>query len=1527
MNKIKLGLDLGTNSIGWAVVEKQDGKYNFLEKFDKNGDLIPSKGSYIFPKGVNADENSKAAERTGFRGARRRLERLILRKIATLKVLDEFGLCPKFEENELGNWKNKKIYPCENEKFIEWQRTGKKNGNIESEKLKQPYYLRHLAATKDGLMNSEQGKLQLGRAFYHLAQKRGYLSNGEEEQSEDKLELFKSEVVKLLDEHIRIDDFKEPFQVIFESRKGDEKVKKLGKKINKKIEKEKEFDKLKAFIIEELNKPENLGKVMTEIGELSKAIEKAVENGECAPTMGSYFNSIYAKADKKTGLITKLRGRCTHREDHYEKEFNFICKKQNIDGELKEQLHHAIFYQRPLKSQKGLVAMCTLEPKRKRIAVSHPLFEEFRMWESINRIKIGKEKTKLDFLTKEEKELIKPLFLQKTDFDFIKIANKLSGEEMYCYIKKPQEVFYKGNIKGGVANIFFNFPLDKKFSACPTISALSKLLGKDKFNEIPFLNSGYKDEKNKTQISVEDIWHCLFGDDIVKPNKEIIKKATIRKEFAEKHLKLDEKGIEDFQKIKLVKGYGNLSKAALKKIVPFLKKGEIYSNAVFLANISEVLNRKLSQNEQKIISEKINEAINIHNLEKQNIGIVNNYISKLKSIKDEILGNNAFSINSHKKSLTSEIVNWVGEIQYNKISLSEKEDLINNCWQKFSDVALEKTSKEITYISTKTIPEFIFDKLTETFPNDKIDVSKLYHPSAMETYKQADKKLGNPEISSIKNPVFNRSMHQIKRLCNELIKKGIVDKDTEVNVEVAGEINSASYRKAIAKWQKEQEIIRDWAKKEIVNTYPQECQHEINPSDIDITKYILWKEQNHQCLYTEEQISICKFLGGDTTFDIEHTIPRSKYHDNSLSNKTLANAKFNRDIKKDKLPGLLNENFNGKTINLERIINNRNKNLNSYSILWQLQQVNIQWNVSLWSLKKEYKKFKNAAKAITDPISHDEVMTKAHYTKIKLDYLSKKYKNFECEEITNQFTNANLVDTRIIAKYARAYLNSYFKKVNVVNGKITETLRKMWGLEKEYEIKNRDNHIHHCIDAVTVACVEKGTANLISETFHNYESDYFKGNNNPKYKIKQPMEDFANRMHNLHNEVLIFHKQIDRIKPLLDAVENGNNVKQNLRGKLNSQNPYAHIKKNDKLIFAQRKPITKISGGDIENIIDDGIKIRLLNLADTKGWEKLMEFIVKENEVVVEKEIEHKKGIAFKIYEKIKKDDTKKEIMKDNITKQNFSTEFSSVKDLIEMLFKEIIRCDIDENKRENYKAKITKEVTNLTRTKGLEILLKESDGVIILPEFYDEKKNKQIGRMVIKNIRLKSGKTDTNIKPYKEYRKIDKSKDDWQQNYYFAKEAGSNYEARIFGDLIPDENGKLKNRKYQLINHYNIVKTIFEKETEKPILKLHQGDMFLVFDKNPNDEIKWNDVNDLQNRLFKIVKFTETENIVLQRHNYAKGNVDTANAINSEKNLSNLSEIVLRRSPSTLRVIPAKIDTLGKIDVNFSKAFIELNS
>jgi len=51
-------------------------------------------------------------------------------------------------------------------------------------------------------------------------------------------------------------------------------------------------------------------------------------------------------------------------------------------------LRKAIFYQRPLKSQKGLIGKCPFETNKSRCAVSHPLFEEFRMLCFLNNIKI-----------------------------------------------------------------------------------------------------------------------------------------------------------------------------------------------------------------------------------------------------------------------------------------------------------------------------------------------------------------------------------------------------------------------------------------------------------------------------------------------------------------------------------------------------------------------------------------------------------------------------------------------------------------------------------------------------------------------------------------------------------------------------------------------------------------------------------------------------------------------------------------------------------------------------------------------------------------------------------------------------------------------------------------------------------------------------------------------------------------------------------------------------------------------------------
>ena len=110
-----MGLDLGTNSIGWAVVDKEGNDFSLVDK-----------GARIFSEGVKSEkgiESSKAAERTGYRSARKIKFRRKLRKYETLKVLSENGMCP-LSVDEVQEWRKSgfKKYPL-NPEFLKWLRT------------------------------------------------------------------------------------------------------------------------------------------------------------------------------------------------------------------------------------------------------------------------------------------------------------------------------------------------------------------------------------------------------------------------------------------------------------------------------------------------------------------------------------------------------------------------------------------------------------------------------------------------------------------------------------------------------------------------------------------------------------------------------------------------------------------------------------------------------------------------------------------------------------------------------------------------------------------------------------------------------------------------------------------------------------------------------------------------------------------------------------------------------------------------------------------------------------------------------------------------------------------------------------------------------------------------------------------------------------------------------------------------------------------------------------------------------------
>ncbi len=169
-----LGLDIGTNSLGWAILDSDQ------QKFTHSGVVIFQQG-IPEEKGIEA-EKSPAAERQTFRSARRLKYRRRLRKYHTLKILIEHGMCP-LTLPELQDWIRRGIFPIENKAFINW---------IGSTKEANPYYFRAKAAEE------KLPPMELGRAFYHLAIRRGFKSSRKDADAEkDETSEFKKGISDL----------------------------------------------------------------------------------------------------------------------------------------------------------------------------------------------------------------------------------------------------------------------------------------------------------------------------------------------------------------------------------------------------------------------------------------------------------------------------------------------------------------------------------------------------------------------------------------------------------------------------------------------------------------------------------------------------------------------------------------------------------------------------------------------------------------------------------------------------------------------------------------------------------------------------------------------------------------------------------------------------------------------------------------------------------------------------------------------------------------------------------------------------------------------------------------------------------------------------------------------------------------------------------------------------------------------------------------------------------------------------------
>jgi len=1058
-----LGLDLGTNSIGWAVVEKDDKKMALLQK-----------GVRIFQEGVKIEkgiEGSKAAERTGYRSARRIKYRRKLRKINTLKALSDFGYCPKLTNEELNNWRYNKVYP-ENIAFKEWWLT-------DEETQKTPYFFRNLIVTSKLDLAKKEDRFAIGRAFYHMTQRRGFLSN-------------------------RLEGTKE-----------------------------------------------SEGAVKKSIAEISKV------KGD--KTLGQYFYEKYQNGEK-------IRDTYTHREEHYLEEFKRICAFQDLPDTFVSQVHRAIFYQRPLKSQKGLIGKCVFEPTKPRCAVSRPEFEEYRMLCFINNIKIKTPNDeKMRPLNLKEREIVTPRFYLKRDhFDFEDIAKHLAPKKQYK--------FYK-DLNKFPEDWLFNYSMNTTVSGCP-VSARFMELFDDDFQNIQFKYLREKDDK-KSVIDINDIWHVLYTFD---SDEKLVDFARIRLSFNKEQIK-------EFLKIRLKQDYASLSLKAIRKILPYLREGLIYSHAVFLANMEEVIPSKIwcDDNNREIIRNEIHIIIQTQNEEKQILEIVNGFIKNNRGVvfawSDEASG-------FYKKDLKEKVESHFGKNRYTTFS-EEKKNRIEKSAFDLLKKQMQKNLGRGEFAKVQRIDDRVFNFITDNFDVKKEKLDKIYHPSAIDVFKPPVKGkdgqlyLGSPIVSSIRNPMAMRAIHQLRKVVNELIKNGIIDSNTKIHIEMSRGLLNANERKATQNWQHQNETIRKGSAAKI-----KEHLSGAEPTEDEILKYQLWEEQNHKCLYTGNEIGVSDFLGANPKYDIEHTIPRSQSFDNSQANKTLCENMFNRSVKKNRIPFELS---NHSEI-LERIENWKDK----------YEELDKQINIAV-----------RQAKGATDKDTKDRAIQKRHKLRYERDYWRNKYQRFTMEDVPEGFKNSQLVDTGIITKYSRMYLNTLFDKVYTVKGNTVADFRKMWGLQDEYEKKERVNHIHHCIDAVTIACITKENYENLAKFYHDWEDLYIKGVYQLPHADK-PWETFTEDIKAIENEVLVSHYTPDvlpkqskkklRKRGIVQYNKKGEPIYlkgDTVRGSLHKETYYGAIertvinKKGEKekqIKYVVRKPLDSLEESNIKNIVDESVR-------------------------------------------------------------------------------------------------------------------------------------------------------------------------------------------------------------------------------------------------------------------------------------------------------------------------------------------------
>lgn len=494
-------------------------------------------------------------------------------------------------------------------------------------------------------------------------------------------------------------------------------------------------------------------------------------------------------------------------------------------------------------------------------------------------------------------------------------------------------------------------------------------------------------------------------------------------------------------------------------------------------------------------------------------------------------------------------------------------------------------------------------RIADYFNDHGLDTSRLerlYHPSKIETYPDAKPdaegilQLGSPRTPAVRNPMAMRALFRMRDLVNTLLREGRIDRDTKIRIEFSRGLNDANRRRAIEQYQREREAEHRKYAEEIRRQYAAETGREIEPSSDEVLKYRLWEEQQHICPYTGRQIRLSDFIGSDPDFDIEHTLPRARGGDDSQMNKTLCESRFNRQTKRAKLPAELSDHAGI----LERI-------------------ESFGWREKVETLQRQIEAQVRRSKSAATKSEKDSAIQRRHYLHLQQDYWRGKYERFTMTEVPEGFSNRQGVDIGIIGKYARLYLKTVFDRIYTVKGYTTAAFRKMWGLQEEDAGKERTSHVHHCIDAITIACI--GHREYDRWAQYAADEERYRYGESGKPRFEKPWPTFTEDVRAIADELLVAHHTPDNMaKQTRKKMRIRGRVRLNADGKpiylqgdtarcrLHQDTFYGAIQRDGEIRYVVRKSLAALKPADIDKIIDDTVKARIKEAIDEVGFKTAM---------------------------------------------------------------------------------------------------------------------------------------------------------------------------------------------------------------------------------------------------------------------------------------------------------------------------------